>query len=313
MSSACLLSLSVLALILPSLARSQEPLGYFVKDLRIDGSQHLVPNGSRSLIEPVEGTYYSVDHTGTGLIIVSHIEKKAGAAQAERLLYLETNTDQVLDRTVKEDEILTGLFGNVYVQKTCFFNRPVASNFSHVTVMAGSNKDLSRPEIPVQISETPKDTPPLTSFSLVRVFKTDAGYLLVSANYESSGELGSLNIVETKDGYVIPGRASTVFFFRVDLNKPLAEKHGIPLRIDVQEYLHSRRLSLPNVALHQEIVLLNQHFGFDKLIRQDQLENGTVVSSRYLRPFVTQEEETLDSECESRFRQQQAMGLPTVE
>ncbi len=312
-SLACSLSLATLALILASMARSQEPRGYFVKELRIDSSQHLVPGGFRSLVEPVEGVYYFVFHTGTELTTVEHLEKKAGTAQAERLLYLETNTDQVLDRTVKEDEILTGPFGTVYVEKTCFFNRPVATNFSHVTVMAGSSKDSSRREIPVQFSESPKDIPPLTSLSLVRIFQNDAGYLLASANYESSGELGSLNIAETKDGYVIPGRASTVFFFRVDLNKPVAEKYGIPLRIDVQEFLHLRRLSLPNVALHQEIVVANQHFGFDKLIRQDQLENSAVVSSRYLRPFVTKEEEILDSECDSRFRQQQVMGLPTVE
>jgi hypothetical protein len=109
--------LTAVALLLPSIGRSQEPLGYFVKELRVDGSQHLVPSSSRSLVEPVEGTFYSVAHTGTGLTIVSHMEKKPGATQAERLLYLETNTNQVLDRIVKEDEILTGPFGTVYVEK----------------------------------------------------------------------------------------------------------------------------------------------------------------------------------------------------
>jgi hypothetical protein len=303
--------LSAVALLLPLMGCSQEPLGYFVKELRVDGSQHLVPSGSRSLVEPVEGTFYSVAHTGTRLTIVSHMEKKPGATQAERLLYLETNTNQVLDKIVKEDEILTGPFGTVYVEKTCFFNRPVASNFGHVTVMVGSNKDLSRPEIPTQLSAATKDIPPLTSLSLVRVFQNDAGYVVVSANYESWGGLGSLNIGETKDGYLIPGSASTSF--RVDSKNPLVEKYGIPLRIDVQQYLNSRRLPLPNVALRQDITVVNQHFGFDKLIRQDQLEDSSVVSSRYLRPSVTKEEETLASECDSRFRQQRAMSLPTVQ
>lgn len=306
--------LGTLALILASTAASQEPLGYFVTELRIDNLQHLVPSGSRSQVEPVEGAYYSVHHTGTGFTSVAHIEKKPGAAQAERLFYLETNTDQILDRTVKEDEILKGPFGTVYVEKTCFFNRPVASNWSHVTVMTGSSKDLSTPEIPAEFSESPKDLPPLTSFSVVRVFREHAGYVLAAANYESSGELGSLNIAETKDGYVIPGHASTVFFFQGDWNKPVAEKYGVPLRINVQEYLHSRQLFLPNVALEQEFVVVNQHFGFDKLIRQEHLDDkGTVVSSRYLRPFVTEEENSVESECSSRFRQQQAMALPTVE
>jgi hypothetical protein len=303
--------LSAVALLLPSIGRSQEPLGYFVKELRVDGSQHLVPGSSRSLVEPVEGTFYSVSHTGTGLTIVSHMKKKPGATQVERLLYLETNTNQVLDRMVKEDEILNGPFGTVYVEKTCFFNRPVASNFSHVTVMVGSNKDLSRPELPTQLLAATKDMPPLTSLSLVRVFQNDAGYIVVSANYESSGGLGSLNIGETKDGYLIPGSASTSF--GVDSRNPLVEKYGVPLRIDVQKYLNSRRLSLPSVALPQEITVVNQHFGFDKLIRQDQLGDSAVVSSRYLQPLVTNEEETLTSVCDSRFRQQQAMNLPTVQ
>lgn len=303
--------LSVVVLLLPPMGLSQEPLGYFVKELSIDTSQHLVPIGSRSLVEPVDGTYYSVAHAGTGLTIVAHLEKKTGASQAERLFYLETNTDRVLDRTVKEDEILRGPFGTVYVRKTCFFNRPVASNFSHVTVMVGSNKDSSRPEIPRQLSAPPQGMPPLTSLSLVRVFMNGAGYVVVSANYESSGELGSLNIGETKDGYLIPGSASTSF--HVDSKDPRIDKYGIPLRIDVQQYLNTKRLILPKVAMRQELIVVNQHFGFDKLIRQDRLEDGTVVSSRYLQPSITKEEETIDSECDSRFRQQQASGLPTVE
>jgi hypothetical protein len=290
---------------------SQEPLGYFVNELHVDATQHLVPNGSRSLVEPVEGTYYSVAHTGTGFTIVNHIEKKAGAAQAERLLYLETNTNQVLDRTVKDDEILTGAFGTVYVQKTCFFNRPVESNYSSVMVMVGSNNDLGRPEIPLQLSDAPESLPPLTSLSLVRIFQHDSEYAVVSANYESSGELGSLNIGRTKAGEVIPGSASTSF--HIDSKNPLLATYGIPLRIDVQEYLRSHRLPIHDVALHQEMVLVNRHYGFDKLIRRDQLKDGARVSSQYLRPSVTEEEKILDSECDSRFRQQQSMGLPTVE
>lgn len=304
-------SLGALILLFPVICCSQEPLGYFVRELHVDASQHLIPNGSRSLIEPVEGSYYSVDHTGTGFTSVAHIKRTPGAAQAEVLFYLETNKDQVLDRTVKDDEILTGPFGIVYVKKTCFFNRPVESNYNSVTVMVESNQNLGKPEIPVQLSNAPQAIPPLTSLSLVRIFQNDSEYDVVSANYEPSGALGSLDVGKTKGGDVVPGSASTSF--QIDSNNPLLEKYGISLRIDVQEYLRSGRLPIRDTALHHEMTFLNQHFGFNKLIRQDQLKDGAVVSSRYLQPLVTEEEQTLDSECDSRFREQRSKGLPTVE
>jgi hypothetical protein len=212
---------------------------------------------------------------------------------------------------VKDDELLTGPFGTVYVKKTCFFNRPVASNYNSVTVMLGSNQDGAGREIPIQLSQVRERVPPLTSLSLVRVFQNGADYVVVSANYESSGELGSLDLGETKGGQVIPGTASTSF--RIDSKNPLLESYGIPLRVSVQDYLRGHRLVLPRVALRQELAVVNLHFGFDKLIRQDRLRDGAVVSSQYLRPSVTEEEQNLDSECDSRFRQQQSMSLPTVE
>jgi hypothetical protein len=58
---------------------------------------------------------------------------------------------------------------------------------------------------------------------------------------------------------------------------------------------------------------LNQHYGYNRLIRQDELNEGTVISSRLLQPSETDEENALNPQCESRFHQQQTLGLPTVE
>jgi len=58
---------------------------------------------------------------------------------------------------------------------------------------------------------------------------------------------------------------------------------------------------------------LNLHYGYNRLIQQDELNAGVAISSRFLQPSVTEEENTLNALCESRFRQQQTLGLPTVQ
>src|SRR5580658_92739 len=79
---------------------------YYFKTPEIDRDLHLLPIGSQLLAEPTLGSYYYIFHMATGLTSVDHFEKKPGAAEHQRLLYLETNHTQILDRTVKDDEIL---------------------------------------------------------------------------------------------------------------------------------------------------------------------------------------------------------------
>ena len=100
---------------------------------------------------------------------------------------------------------------------------------------------------------------------------------------------------------------------RKELGPSLA-KYGIPTHIDIQKYLLSRRVSLPDVALDQEKNVMNVFYGFGKFIRQEELKDGAIVTSRWLQPSVTEEEKaTLNPLCDARFRQQQTIGLPTVE
>jgi len=63
----------------------------------------------------------------------------------------------------------------------------------------------------------------------------------------------------------------------------------------------------------EEIVVLNQHYGYNKLIREDELTDGAMVRSRFLEQSVTEEENVLNPLCESRFKQQLTLGLPTVQ
>ena len=141
----------------------------------------------------------------------------------------------------------------------------------------------------------------------------------MAGNYEPNGDLGSLHIDGAKDGNWVHSNfvpaAKDGFDVRIPKDRDLAAlvRYGIPAHIDVQGYLRSRHFPLPTASLPQEKTVLNQHYGYNNLIRQDELNDGTVISSRLLQPLNTDEESVLNPQCDARFHQQQTLGLPTVE
>jgi hypothetical protein len=136
--------------------------------------------------------------------------------------------------------------------------------------------------------------------------------VVVSANYERDGSLGSLNIGNRTSMYRT-GDPQVDNLMKRELSLTLTT-YGVPTQIDVQKYLSSRRMPLPAVAFAQEKNVVHEIYGFGKLIRQDELKDGVIALSRWLQPSVTKEEqETLNPLCNARFLQQQAIGLPTVE
>jgi hypothetical protein len=150
-------------------------------------------------------------------------------------------------------------------------------------------------ELPSEVSSPTEDLPALTSLSLVRIFRTSPEYVIISANYERDGSLGSLNFAAAKDGHPAgTGPFGTSVYRTPDpqVNEiarkelaPLLTKYGIPTHIDVEKYLLSRQMPLPAVALDQEKNVMNEFYGFGKFIRQDELKDGAIVASRWLQPW----------------------------
>jgi hypothetical protein len=83
-----------------------------------------------------------------------------------------------------------------------------------------------------------------------------------------------------------------------DRSSETLKKYGIPARIDVAGYLRSNGIPLEKVSVAEEIVVLNQHYGYNKLIRQDELTGGSMIRSRFLEPSVTEEENILNPLCD---------------
>jgi hypothetical protein len=291
------------------LSSCQSP--YYYRELKIDSNLHLILIGGMAGFRAPDADSYYAPFYGAHITSVDHFENKPGAIERERSLYLETDQHQVLDRTVKDDEILRGPFGAVNAVRECFYTRPIKNGPGYISVEFNAN-DVQH-ELPAAVSSQPESLPALSSISLIRIFRTDPGYVIVSASYERDGSLGSLNF-----GYSDQTARSWTAVYRptdpLPELGPLLTKFGIPTRIDIEKYLRTRRMLLPDVALSQEKNVMNEFYGFGKFIRQDELENGTIVASRWLQPSETGEEkDILNALCDARFRQQQALGLSTVE
>ena len=304
----------IAALVVLSSCNSRGPISYYVSDMRVDRDEHLLPIGPRSLFQPNSGSYYFFFHAATGLTMVSHMERNLGDSEPHRALYLETSRNDQLDRTVKSDVLLRGDFGIVYAQRTCFYNRPVQSNYSSVSIRFESNEYPSAFEQPTVLTSTPEFVPPLSSVSLVRVLRNESEYSLVSADYESSGELRGFQVAKANGGKIFPSTdVQTVSPpDRLNAKDRRLVKYGIPSHIDINKYLSLHHLQLPSASPPEELIWLIQIHDFGKLIRQQQLRAGVPISSRWLQPSSTEEEHTIGPECDSRFRQQRSLGLPTT-
>jgi Protein of unknown function (DUF1223) len=128
-------------------------------------------------------SYFMFFDSATQLRSVDHFAKQAGSADVRKLLYLEAHGGR-LERTVKTDQIVTGPFGAVIAEKTCFYNRPDPSWIS--VRIQSLNPEIGR-EIPGPVPEAPKIIPPLASISIVRFFRTDPQLIFGSGNYEADG------------------------------------------------------------------------------------------------------------------------------
>ena len=174
---------------------------YFFSGMQVGPDGRLTPVGSQSLFKPDSGPYYLFFY-GANLTTVSHMERNHGDSDDHRSLYLETKRDGALDRTVKSDLLLTGDFGTISAEKTCFYNRPVESNYSSVAIAFFSNGYDSGFETPALLADAPSALPPVTSVSLIRVIRNNADYVLVAADYESTGELRGLHLGKANGGKI---------------------------------------------------------------------------------------------------------------
>ncbi|MDQ2839783.1 MAG: hypothetical protein M3Y72_01825 [Acidobacteriota bacterium] len=284
---------------------------YYVERVEIDSLLHIHPIGPRSLPEPNSGSYYFF-FNGANLLSVDHYAKQPVKKKRERLLSLAaTYPDFLLNRTVKQDEILKGPFGTLYSTKDCTYNSPLVKGSSVIYDASGGNGEEH--ETPTELITAPKDLPPLTSLSLTRIFLGKpkviilpaSDYVVVSANYEPDGRLGGLHVNKAQGGDNTSG--DTGMF-----GMGLEGTYGIPRRIDIPGYLGSRQLTLPPSTFADFADVAVEHYGYNKIIRVEELSNGVAANPRFFQPSVTPEERTLNPVCDAELKQQAAGFSYTV-
>jgi hypothetical protein len=145
----------------------------------------------------------------------------------------------------------------------------------------------------------------------VRFFASGPQLIFGSGNYGVNGAINNIQSGKVVNGDLQPG-SSIIFPLAPDFDK-IRQTSDLPPRVEVENYLRSKRMPLLNISNPHERTIVILVYGFGKLMRQDSLEDGDVTSSRYLRPVVTQEEGILDPECDARFLRQQSTGRPTVQ
>jgi hypothetical protein len=292
-----------------SACNSQGPTNYYVTGIRVARHGHVSPVGTRSLLEMRPGPNYYFFHAAE-LTSIDHMDKGPGESDVHSLLYLETTPDGRLDRTVKKDVLLTGDFGTIYADKTCFYNSPIKRGYSSVGIAFSSNGYAQAYDKPTVFAGAPEVVPPLSSVSLVRVIHNEADYTLVSADYEATDELRAFHVAKARDGNIYP--ATDEVGYPPNSLDPRLEKYGIPSTLKIDSDSSLPRLQVPSVRESDVSTWLIRFHDFGKLTHQQQKREGQPLSSRWLQPSVTEEEHTIGPECDSRFRRQLSMSLPTA-
>lgn len=266
---------------------ASEPTSFYFPTLTINSDLHPEAHGPKEILKPPTAEYYFMFHAATGLTSINHFRRDARTGNATDLFYLETDQspDQTLLRTVKTELLDSGRFGSLLTQTNCFF-KPNYRNGAGVKVYFHSPIY----EIPGELNAWPPDALPLTSVSLVRLFRMSPELVTVSANYEADGRLGSLGIDGARNGdWTNTGSDNRILpfiggFSRLGIKPEQLARFGIPDKFDLAQYQRQHAVRLPDVSTPQEHVWVVEMFGFGRLIRVADLQDGKVARQRILRP-----------------------------
>jgi hypothetical protein len=280
----------------------------FFLEVQIDDHRRLTPQ-SPVLTEPTKGSYYT-EFMGASVYSMDHL-KRTGATTRRRMLVLDAETDWSLTQTEKEDELLRGDFGVVTLQKQCFFRGP-SSGYPNEIAVIPYYIDPQLSEVPDEIPAIPDPKTSPTSAALVRIFRSSSGHIIATGNYEANGELGSYATGKGEDGDTGPVMIAAGEWSRSPAGKADIKAYGLMTSVNLNEYLNSRKLSLPKVDLPEQTTVVVLVYGDGEFLRVDELKDGSVTSTRFLKPSSTPEEQVLKPTCEAGFEHQRIAGVPTV-
>ncbi len=282
-----------------------EPTLYYFRGLKIGSGGRFI-RLQRLPGQPATGSYYSIMR-GASIDMVSHYASIEDQPPRVVLL-LSSDQNRSLLETVRIEQIATGPYGTLSLEKDCFYKRPQSGYRSSLLVRAY----LNDAQLPVQahLAGLPANHPPLTEVSLVRIMQSSSSYLVAAATYEASGRLGSvMQSTVRPGGELISGSSSynRNFSLQAKINDL-----GLLTQFSAADYLRTHRVRLPPSSDPKAETMIVLRYGFDQFLQLDTIRYGRPISSSYLEPYLSPEDAGLNDKCDADLRNQIAAGEGTT-
>lgn len=283
-----------------------EPTLYYFRELKIGPDGHFI-RVERLPSQPATGSYYSI-FRGSFIDMVSHyasVKDQPGRV----VLLMTSDQDRRLLETTRIEQIATGPYGTLSLEKDCFYKRPPSGYRSSLLVRAY----LNDAQLPAQtrLTELPPSGPGLTEVSLLRIMQSSSSYLIAAATYEASGRLGNIAQSTVRPGgELISGVTS---YNRLSALQAKTQELGLLPEFHAADYMRTHRILLPPTPKPETDTMIVFRYGFDKFLQIDTISDGRQISSTYLEPYVSPEDAVLNDRCDSDLRNQVASGEGTTD
>lgn len=244
--------------------------------MRIDPVTLQVGAGRNALISdtPPKGGYYVRENSSAENkeYAVSHYLQSKEPYPVRLSHFFVDGRDRLILRK-KSQELLRGVYGTIYAQTTYFYRERSEGNWNDFFTVSHLNEAPHEP--PVPIASLPRKA--LSHFdgvSVVRVIKAVPGHLVVSANYDPDGWLGSFHVNASKDGdWVDSNIVETMRGLEGGTSlgdRPKArERFGLPARFPVASFSKKPASVCAKVKLDVVLEAVHFHYGRNRWVRQD--------------------------------------------
>lgn len=254
---------------------------------------------------PVLGSYYTYFTNEWGDISYDHYHQDTNGQQRVRYSHLESGGDHIIHKASKRQELLRGVFGTVYAEKTCYFQMPTVNYHNHFWVTAYAND--TEHEVPIVRASKPWGSQTLTQISLIAVFRRPPGYAVVSAVYSPPGKIQHLWVNGSKDGdWVHPSQFAEfadgfLVYSGKEKQREVLTRYGFPETFNVNSYLSRALPPFKAAPSDLQLSVVNLHYEHNVWVRQDQFPSDGPHVTRYLTFVQTSEDSVLDPQWAGGF------------